>query len=148
MAKELIPIVLRSVVWEPYPQVSRFPTPLPPSPFLIRSVPSQARLDIPKLQGVLQRYYLSGIAPTTRNTYVAGQKQYKFFCSHANKTLTPTSESTLLLLISHLTTLNLSHTIINSLSLHCMAYAYHCRVAFQLLNNSHHSYSKGLKAKN
>ena len=37
------------------------------------SVSPQARLDIQKLQGLLQRYYLSGLAPTTRNTYAASQ---------------------------------------------------------------------------
>ena len=67
-----------------YPQVSRFPAPLPPSLLLIVS---PHRLDIPKLQGVLQRYYLSGIAPTTRNTYAAGQKQY------INFVLVPTGPS-------------------------------------------------------
>ena len=76
------------------------------------SVSSQAKLDIPKLQGVLQRYYLSGIASTTRNTYAAGQKQYKIFCSLANRTPMLTSETTLLLFVAHLTTLNLFHTTI------------------------------------
>ena len=61
---------------------------------------------------MLQRCYLSGIAPTTRNAYAAGQKQYKTFCSNANRTLIPTSESTLLLFVAHLTTLNLSHATI------------------------------------
>ena len=143
MAKEIIPIVLRSVVWECI-QISHPITTIS----VPHSVPSQARLDILKLHGVLQRYYLSGIAPTTRNTYVAGQKQYKIFRSHANRTLMPTSESTLLLLVSHLTTLNLSHATIKVLSLHCTTCAYHYRAAFQLLSNSHHSYSKGFKAKN
>ena len=74
------------------------------------SVSPQARLDIPKLQGLLQRYYLSGLAPKTKNTYAAGQKQYITFCSHANRIPIPTSESILLLFVAHLTTPNLSYT--------------------------------------
>ena len=111
MAKELIPIVLRSVVWGPCPTGIQISHPIT-TISAPHSVSSQTRLDIPKLQGVLQRYYLNGIAPTTRNTYAAGQKQYNFFRSRANRTLMPTSESTLLLFAAHLTTLNLSHATI------------------------------------
>ena len=94
-----------------YPQVSRFSTPLK-TITTSHSVSPQARLDIPKLQGLLQRNYLSGLAPTTRNTYSAGQKQNITFCSYANRILIRTSESTLLLSVAHLTTLNPSYAII------------------------------------
>ena len=61
---------------------------------------------------MLQRHYLNGLAPSTRNTYAAGQNLYKIFCSRANRTPIPTSESTLLLFVAHLTTLNLSYATI------------------------------------
>ena len=57
-------------------------------------------------------------------------KAVQFFCSHANRTLMPTFKSTLLLIITHLTTLNLSHaTIKHSTVQH--NYACHCWAAFQ-----------------
>ena len=61
---------------------------------------------------MLQGYYLNGIASSTRSTYAAGQKLYHNFCSQANTAPIPASESTLLLFVGYLTTLNLSYTTI------------------------------------
>ena len=95
-----------------YPQESWFPTLLPPLLLLIVSPhkldwTSQSFRDCFK-----DTMYLNGSAPTTRNTYAADQKQYITFCSHANRIPIPTSESTLLLFVTHLTTLNLSYATI------------------------------------
>ena len=57
-------------------------------------------------------------------------KAVQFFCSHANRTLMPTFKSTLLLIITHLTTLNLSHatiklsTVQHNYACHCWAHFY------------------------
>ena len=64
------------------------------------------------LQAVLQRYYINGIATTTRSTYAAGQKLYTIFCSCTNRTTVPATEETLLLFVTYMITLNLSHATI------------------------------------
>ena len=64
------------------------------------------------LQAVLQRYYINGIATTTRSTYAAGQKLYNIFCSRTNRTTVPATEETLLLFVAYMITLNLSHATI------------------------------------
>ena len=95
-----------------YTQVSHLQIPLPPP--LLWIVSSQ------KLKWTSQSFrqcfnnttYLTGIASTTRTTYTIDQKFYQTFCTHANIPSMPTSESTLLLFVAYLVTLNLSHACI------------------------------------
>lgn len=96
------------------------------------SILPQARFDTSKLQGVLQRYYLNGMAPTTRNSNTTGKRKAIYFCSCANRTIVPISESTLLLFLAHLTIMNLSYATIKVLlSAIRHTYVCHCRAALQ-----------------
>ena len=71
--------------------------------------PSRLRLDISHLWHIIQEYYQHGTAQTTRNTYVVGQRQYMNFCSSTQRWTVPTSESTLMLFVSHLAKSGLRH---------------------------------------
>ena len=73
------------------------------------------------------------------------------FCSWLNRTLMHASEFNELLFVTHLTTFNLSHHQSHatmSLSLHCTTYVCMSLLGSipTLLSNSHHIYSKCLKA--
>ena len=72
----------------------------------------RARLDISKLQQSVQQYYTNGAAKSTWNTYSAGQQCYLTFSADAQRQAVPTSESSLMLFVSHLANLELTHSTI------------------------------------
>ena len=69
----------------------------------------QSRLGISKLQKALQGYYKQGLAATTHKINSAGINHYLSFCNSAKLTPLPTSKKTLLLFVTHLRQLKLSH---------------------------------------
>ena len=93
-------------------QVSRLPTPLPAPLLNTHHHTQQARLGISQLQQSVQQYYTNGAARSTWNTYSAGQQRYLTFCADAPRQAVPTSESTLMLFVSHLANLGLTHSAI------------------------------------
>ena len=69
----------------------------------------QPRLDLPTLQKALQSYYHQGLAASTQKTYAAGVQHYFSFCEHIHNSPLPTSEQTLLLFVTYLGQLELTH---------------------------------------
>ena len=67
-------------------------------------------LDLTLIQNMLHRYFDNGISSATRVTYAAGQQRYLDFCSAIHRPPLPTNEHTLLLFITHLAIVGLSHT--------------------------------------
>ena len=57
---------------------------------------------------VLYKWY----SKSTWNTYTAGQQHYLTFCTDAQRQAVPTSESTLMLFVSHLSNLGITHSTI------------------------------------
>ena len=72
----------------------------------------RTRLDIPHLQQSVQQYCTHGASPSTWNTYSTGQQHYLTFCAKAQRKELPTSESTLMLFVSHLADTGLTHSTI------------------------------------
>jgi len=71
-------------------------------------VSTAVRLGLPLLQMMLHRYCHHGISPVTRVTYSCGQQCYLTFCNGIHQDPLPTTESILLLFVSHLATFCLS----------------------------------------
>ena len=69
----------------------------------------QPRLDLYTLQKALQSYYHQGFAASTQKTYAAGVQHYLSFCKHIHYSPLPASEQTLLLFITYLGQLELTH---------------------------------------
>ena len=69
-------------------------------------------LDVTHLQQLAQIYYHKGLAPSTKNTYSAGQHKFISFCKSARLTPVPASESTLLLFAAYLANMNISYATI------------------------------------
>ena len=59
-----------------------------------------------------QKYYVNGLASTTRSTYTAGQHRFTTFCTAINPKPMPTAERLLSLFVTHLATHNISHAAI------------------------------------
>ena len=59
-----------------------------------------------------QKYYVNGLASTTRSTYAAGQYRFTTFCLAINAEPIPTTERVLSLFVTHLATDNISHATI------------------------------------
>ena len=59
-----------------------------------------------------QKYYVNGLASTTRSTYAAGQHRFTTFCMAINAKPIPTTERVLSLFVTHLATGNISHATI------------------------------------
>ena len=95
------------------PYTHRYPFCQFPSPIIAADGGlTGAGLDIPSLHRSVQRYYSLGSAPSTWKAYNSGINQYSKFCSLATRDTVPTSESTLLLFVTHLASLKLSHSTI------------------------------------
>ena len=73
------------------PQVSRLPT---------------------QLWSSVQKYFEQSVATSTRDTYAIGQNRFLGFCHEIQRQPLPASETTLLLFVSHLATISLSHSTI------------------------------------
>ena len=69
-------------------------------------------MDIATIQAAVHHYFENGLAPATQRCYRAGQQSYAQFCTQANVTQIPTSESTLSLFIAHLARTGLAHSTI------------------------------------
>ena len=54
------------------------------------------------MSNLWQHYFQLGLSPSTRKAYQAGICTYKDFCAKAKRRVTPTSEITLILFVSHL----------------------------------------------
>jgi len=87
-------------------------SPLPARRIAQVSISKGPRLDINKLEEAVQYYYEQGLAPSTKKSYLAGQKCYLFFCSAICRQPIPTSEDILLTFISHLAQEGLAYTTI------------------------------------
>lgn len=59
-----------------------------------------------------QKYYVNGLASTTRSTYAAGQYRFTTFCLAINAEPIPMTERVLSLFVTHLATGNISHATI------------------------------------
>ena len=69
-------------------------------------------MNLNNLCSITQRYITEGLAPATRRTYAVGQQSFATFCNASGSSVLPTTESALLLFISHLASKNISHTTI------------------------------------
>ena len=69
-------------------------------------------MDITSIQAAVQYYFENGLAPATQRCYSAGQQRYIQFCTQANLTQIPTSESTLSLFVAYLARTGLAHSTI------------------------------------
>lgn len=58
------------------------------------------------------QYFTRGLATNTTRAYAAGRERFKSFCQALQLPAVPTTESTLLLFITHLATTNIAHTTI------------------------------------
>lgn len=70
------------------------------------------RLDIPNLRAAVQHYFEQGLAPSTKKSYLAGQKRYFSFCNSINALPIPTTEDILLTFVSYLAQDGISHATI------------------------------------
>ena len=61
-----------------------------------------ATVNVQNLNRLSQRYYLSGLSPSTRKAYQVGLQAYRTFCTNTNRQKVPTSEATLLLFVTYL----------------------------------------------
>ena len=66
-------------------------------------------MDLHTLQKALQSYYHQGLAASTHKTYAAGVQHYLSFCKHIHCSPLPASEQTLLLFVTYLGQLGLTH---------------------------------------
>ena len=71
---------------------------------------SSSLLSLHQLNGASQFYFDLGISDTTRKTYKTGLNKYQTFCSQFKQSAVPTTEETLVLLITHLAKQQLSPT--------------------------------------
>ena len=63
---------------------------------------SGATVNVQNLSRLSQRYYLSGLSPSTRKAYQVGFQAYKTFCTNTNRQKIPTLEATLLIFVTYL----------------------------------------------
>ena len=61
---------------------------------------------------MVQKYYVNGLASTTRRIYAAAQHRFTTFCTANNAKPMPTTERMLSIFVTHLATHNISHAII------------------------------------
>ena len=69
-------------------------------------------LDFSKLQIAVQKYFINGLAPSTKKSYHAGQSRYYQFCQQLRVTSIPTSERVLLMFITQIAKEGIAHTTI------------------------------------
>jgi len=73
---------------------------------------AQSVMNLNHLNSITHGYINEGLAPATRHTYSTGQQSFSTFCNASRSRVLPTTESALLLFISHLASKNISHTTI------------------------------------
>jgi len=75
-------------------------------------VPSPNTPNLADLHSKADRFLAQGLAPSTVATYSAGKRKYILFCTTTKISPMPSSESTLILFVTHLAAANISHTTI------------------------------------
>ena len=86
--------------------------PIRPNGGYPRCLPVPSNLDRGQLITSARQFLEGGLAATTRTTYAAGIRRYTSFCKATNLRTLPTSESTLILFVTHLATGNISQATI------------------------------------
>ena len=74
--------------------------------------PAPQQPDLLYLHHMAQKYYVNGLASTTRSTYTSGQHRFTTFCTAIDAKPMPTTERVLSLFVTHLATHNISHATI------------------------------------
>ena len=70
---------------------------------------NQTRLDINKLDQIVDQYFLQGLAPSTQHTYESAKRRYLGFCQSVNLPAIPAKEHQLCLLAAFLAEDGLLH---------------------------------------
>ena len=93
-----------------HPQAHCLPTPLP-APLLNITTPNEPDWTSHAFSSLFSSIiHMYGASPSTWNTYSAGQQWYLTFCAKAHRKALPTSESALMLFVSHLADTGLAHS--------------------------------------
>ena len=91
----------------PHPQAQLSPAPLPPE-LLDLTIIKKPELDIPSLDRLVESYFRSGLAPSTRHSYTSAKRRFLSFCDVSKSTPLPVTEQLLCRYVSFLAEQGLS----------------------------------------
>ena len=97
-----------------YPQASPVPTPLPQELLDLADNNCKTRLDIGSLDMSVERYFQSGLAPSTQNCYDSAKRRFLLFCNRTGLSPLPLNKNVLCRYVASLADEGLSPKTIKS----------------------------------